>query len=518
MGGAFWGRESQRPPGSMATLGATLADLEAVAPDPRQWRRLGGKDLSEATSISELGLLPHAVLPLLCVLPALIAALRYLRRGRYGFALAAAAAVVPALPYHFCRLAGEGQLGLGAATLDCTAWRKLDVLALFFMLTFLAATAVGLADWRMVSVACLLYAKAVYMVLDAATRYHQLVVTLCWSLLIVVVNPLIARHSMPGGITDLNTALHPDLRGRAPVPRVLVPWLVAVICFALPCAGPNFVVSDPKLYWPSVWACHAAVGLSSCGILGAEVQSERDARAKARRRKAEAARPARKAPHRLAPAGKPKEQSGMARRRLSAELTRIATGLAEEHQHAAISATKVRVTGQAKVAGQPQQAGSRRKTMGQPVAKADLEWSPQYRLAVELDLGKRHGNYRLCLEAHRPEDDGRACVTGVSYADGSAPLRSLEGGGDASKRRRAQGHCKFELRDSTVATDADMECAPTCACLGRLAFGGRAGCLNGRRCFPGSRCGRRRRCRRRAATLSAWGRAMCRGTTARAWR
>ena len=88
----------------------------------------------------------------------------------------------------------------------------------------------------------------------------------------------------------------------------------------------------------------------------------------------------------------------MARRRLSAELTRIATVLAEEHEHAAISATKVRVTGQAKVAGQPQQAGSRRKIMGQPVSEADVEWSPQYRLAVELDLGRRHGNYRLCLE------------------------------------------------------------------------------------------------------------------------
>ena len=64
-------------------------------------------------------------------------------------------------------------------------------------------------------------------------------------------------------------------------------------------------------------------------------------------------------------------------------------------------------------------------------------------------------------------------MTGVSYADGSAPLRSLEGGGDASKRRRAQGHCKFELRDSTVATDADMECAPTCWPFGawRLAGG-----------------------------------------------
>ena len=49
----------------------------------------------------------------------------------------------------------------------------------------------------------------------------------------------------------------------------------------------------------------------------------------------------------------------------------------------------------------------------------------------------------------------------------------MEGGGDASKRRRAQGHCKFELRDSTVATDADMECAPTCWPFGawRLAGG-----------------------------------------------
>jgi len=500
----------------MATLGATLADLEAVAPDPRQWRRLGGKDLSEATSISELGLLPHAVLPLLCVLPALIAALRYLRRGRYGFALAAAAAVVPALPYHFCRLAGEGQLGLGAATLDCTAWRKLDVLALFFMLTFLAATAVGLADSRMVSVACLLYAKAVYMVLDAATRYHQLVVTLCWSLLIVVVNPLIARHSMPGGITDLNTALHPDLRGRAPVPRVLVPWLVAVICFALPCAGPNFVVSDPKLYWPSVWACHAAVGLSSCGILGAEVQSERDARAKARRRKAEAARPARKAPHRLAPAGKPKEQSGMARRRVSAELTRIATVLAEEHEHAAISATKVRVTGQAKVAGQPQQAGSRRKTMGQPVSKADLEWSPQYRLAVELDLGKRHGNYRFIWRRTARRMTG-ARVRQVCRTRMGARLCARWRAGAT----RPSGGGRRGIASSSCAT-APWRPTPTWSAhppAGRLAPGvWRAGCLNGRRCFPGSRCGRRRRCRRRAATLSAWGRAMCRGTTARAWR
>ena len=66
-------------------------------------------------------------------------------------------------------------------------------------------------------------------------------------------------------------------------------------------------------------------------------------------------------------------------------------------------------------------------------------------------------------------------MTGVSYADGSAPLRSLEGGGDASKRRRAQGHCKFELSDSIVATDADMECAPACACRGYLPFGGRGG-------------------------------------------
>ena len=214
------------------SFGASLSELEAIAPDPRLWYKHGGSVPIQASSIKDLGLLPHAILPLLCLLPAGYAALRFAVRGRYEFSAMAMCLLLAAQAYHHCRLSGQGQLSLlGVPHTDatCDTWRQVDVLALMSSTSFVAANAVGLADWRVITIAATAFpAKAVHLVmLTEDAKYHQIVHTLFWWVFIVVANPLMARHTLDGGIKNLDSALHPDLRKRDPLPRVIMPFFIA---------------------------------------------------------------------------------------------------------------------------------------------------------------------------------------------------------------------------------------------------------------------------------------------------
>eukprot|EP01046_Picozoa_sp_COSAG06_P008632 COSAG06_NODE_438_length_15766_cov_6.128997_11_plen_451_part_00 len=421
------------------SFGASVAELEAIAPDPRLWYKHGGAAPADATSIRDLGLLPHAILPLLCLLPASIAAVRFAVRGRYDIAAVALGLVLVSQAYHHCRLSGDGHMSLLATVpstdASCVDWRKLDMLALMAAIAFVAASAVGLADWRIIAIGATAFpAKAVQLVLlTDDTRYHQIVHTLFWWVFIVVINPLFVRYSIDGSLKSLDAALHPDLRKRDPLPRVIMPFLIAAFCFVAPCAGANFI-GDPEIYWPSLWGCHAAIGLSMCGILGAELQSVAEAEAKAREAaapKADTSAP-RRAHQRLAPKGdrKPKELSDKCRKRVSSKLTEIAKELAEQNKEANIAVSKVRVTGNAKVTI----IDDGKDAMffgGEAAGKDDVQWAPKYSLSVELDLGVSYG------EAY------------------NAPVRPHTVGGQPDKvtKRRANGHCSFQLTDTKSKQD-----------------------------------------------------------------
>ena len=335
----------------MASLGATIADLEAIAPDPRLWYKHGGAAPVDAESVWDLGLVPHAVLPLLCLLPASVAAVRFIARGRYDIAVVASCVVFVAQAYHHCRLTGEGHLGLLDALpqtdVTCTMWRKVDVLVLMSAMAFVAAHTMGLADLRIIGIACTIFpAKAVHLVLiEDSSRYHAIAHILFWWLFVVVANPLMVRCSMEGGLSSLDAALHPDLRKRDPLRKVVAPFFIGLFCFAAPFLGTN-LIGDPEIYWPSLWGCHAALGLTMCGILGAELRSVAEAEASIRAAAAPPEPPtARRADHRIAPQGdkKPKEMSGKIRQKVSSALSDVATELAEKHEDANPVFTKVRV-------------------------------------------------------------------------------------------------------------------------------------------------------------------------------
>ena len=412
------------------SFGTSLGDLEAITPDPRLWYKHGGTAPIDASSLRDLGLLPHAILPVLCLLPATIAAVRFAVRGRYDISALATCLTLVSQAYHHCRLSGHDHVGLLGATMtdaSCDTWRQVDVLALMASFSFVAANVVGLADWRVITIAATAFpAKAVHLVmLTEDTKYHHIVHTLFWWVFIVVANPLMARHSLDGGIKDLDSALHPDLRKRDPLPRVIMPFFIAVACFVAPCAGPN-LIGDPSIYWPSMWGCHAAIGLSMCGILGAELQSVADREAAARQAAAPRAVALRKPHQRLAPRAdrKPKELSDKCRKRLSSKLSETGKDLAQAHKEAAIELTKIRVTGNARVEiiadGDELEA---KYFGGETPSEDDALWAPSYSLGVEFDIG-------------------------VSYGEGHGFKFQTPQGASKVTKKRAKGHCAFNLSQS----------------------------------------------------------------------
>jgi hypothetical protein len=207
-------------------------------------------------------------------------------------------------------------------------------------------------------------------------------------------NCLLDRWYGPGwwGSISFVSALGPELRD-APHPyrSIVLPWVLAIVCFSLPLLGNLY-------HWPSIWACHLFLGVALFNVSFQSVQNS------ARRKEAAEGNPqsggkkkeaavdntqTRDAATILAPPGKPKQISSWSRKKLRSQLmATVGSGLPD-----GVSFKGLKVNGECTV--KPAEA-DKKGVFG----SADVAWSPEYKLDVEIELTVEYGEKKMPTAGH----------------------------------------------------------------------------------------------------------------------